>query len=271
MNKKYCQYCGTELSSDDIFCSHCGAKIAENPSDVTAVTTIQNAIMRRSETDIRMSGAWILILIVSPLISFLGLISMFSPTMIYIGSLLIFLSMILVALLYYKLINRRNKHFMRSRILRESLINYIESKSKKLGKSNDVASELSIMRIIHSELSNVEKDRSAGLYAFLSAVTPFVSLYIMYFLTKEFTAHDSKERTFFQTFSVAADKLGMSVQFPSWIELPSRPAGLYLILTIIFGGLFAIYWLWTLIKDPNLHFDTHTIFEDSLLSSINTY
>ena len=158
---------------------------------------------------------------------------------------------------------------MRSRVLRESLIKYIESKAKELGKSNDVSSELSIMRIIHSELSNEEKDRSAGLYAFLSVIIPFVSLYIVYFLTKEFTAHDSKERTFFQTFSVAADKLGMTVQFPSWKELPSRSAGLYLILTIVFGGLFAIYWLWTLIKDPNLHFDAHTIFEDLLLSSYN--
>jgi len=144
---------------------------------------------------------------------------------------------------------------MRSRVLRESLIKYIESKAKELGKSNDVSSELSIMRIIHSELSNEEKDRSAGLYAFLSIIIPLVSLYIVYFLTKEFTAHDSKERTFFQTFSVATDKLDITVQFPSWKELPSRSAGLYLILTIVLGSLFAIYWLWTLIKDPNLHFD----------------
>ena len=93
----------------------------------------------------------------------------------------------------------------------------------------------------------------------------------MYFLTKEFITHDSKERTFFQTFSVAADRLGISVQFPSWKELPSRSAGLYLILTIILGELFAIYWLWTLIKDPNLHFDAHTIFEDLLLSNLSAH
>ena len=158
---------------------------------------------------------------------------------------------------------------MRSRVLRESLIKYIESKAKELGKSNDVSSELSIMKIIHSELSNEEKDRSAGLYALLSIMIPPLSLYIMYFLTKEFITHDSKERTFFQTFSVAADKLGMTVQFPSWKELPSRSAGLYLLLTIVLGGLFAIYWLWTLIKDPNLHFDAHTIFEDLLLSNLS--
>lgn len=43
-------------------------------------------------------------------------------------------------------------------------------------KSNDVASELSMMRIIHSELNNVEKDRSAGLYALLSIIIPPISL-----------------------------------------------------------------------------------------------
>ena len=81
---------------------------------------------------------------------------------------------------------------MRSRIFRESLIKYSESKARKLGKSNDVASELSMMRIIHSELSNVEKDRSAGLYALLSIIIiPLISLYVMYFLTKEFITHDS--------------------------------------------------------------------------------
>jgi len=78
MSKKYCQYCGTEFSGEAIFCSNCGAREAENSSDVTAVTTIRNAIKRRSETDIRMSKAWILIVIFLPLISFLGLIYMFS-------------------------------------------------------------------------------------------------------------------------------------------------------------------------------------------------
>jgi len=123
-----------------------------------------------------MSGAWILIVIFSPLMLFFGLISMFSPTTIVIGLLIIFLSVTLEAFLYYKLINRRNKHFMRSRILRESLIKYIESKARKLGKSDDVSSELSMMRIIHSELNNVEKDRSAGLYALLSIIIPPISL-----------------------------------------------------------------------------------------------
>ena len=78
MSKKYCQYCGTELSSEAIFCSNCGAKVAENPSDVTAVTTIQDAIRKRSETNIRMSGAWIFIVIFSPLILFLSLVSIYS-------------------------------------------------------------------------------------------------------------------------------------------------------------------------------------------------
>ena len=77
MSKRYCQYCGAELSSEAVFCSNCRAKLAENPYDVTAVMMIQDAIRKRSETDIRMSGAWILIVIFSPLILFLSLVSIY--------------------------------------------------------------------------------------------------------------------------------------------------------------------------------------------------
>lgn len=286
MSEKYCPYCGAKLPAGAVFCPSCGANVAEKPpapptkplpprptsTAVTAVATIQDAIRRRSETDIRMSGAWILVVIVSPLILFFGFmfvfVGIFSPAAILTGLALTFLGVILAALLYYKLINRRNKHFMRSRVLREGLIRHIESKAEELGKSHDVVSELSTMRMIHSELSNEEKDKSAGLYAILSIIVPFVSFYVMYFLTKDFVTHDTRERAFFQAFSTAAGKLGIPAQFPYWKELPKRSAGLYLILTIVLGGLFAIYWLWTLIKDPHQHFDAHTVFEDALLPTL---
>jgi len=293
MSEGYCPYCGAKLPAGAVFCPNCGANVAEKPAvppekppapptkplptkpaptAVTTVATIQDAIRRRSETDIRMSGAWILVVIVSPLILFFGFmfvfVGMFSPAAILTGLALTFLGVILAALLYYKLINRRNKHFMRSRVLREGLIRHIESKAEELGKSHDVVSELSTMRMIHSELSNEEGDKSAGLYAILSIIVPFVSLYVMYFLTKDFVAHDTRERAFFQAFSTAAGKLGIPVQFPYWKELPKRSAGLYLILTIVLSGLFAIYWLWTLIKDPHQHFDAHTVFEDALLPTL---
>ncbi len=296
MSDEYCPYCGARLPAGAVFCPNCGANVAEKKaappekptapptppaSSVpakpaatvgTAVATIQDAVRRRSETDTRMSGVWILIVIFSPVLLAIGnimfFIGLFSPVFSLAGFGIILIATILAAVLYYKLINRRNKHFMRSRVLREGLIRYIESKAEELGKSHDVVSEVSTMRMVHSELSSEESDKSAGLYAILSIIVPFVSLYVMYFLTKDFVRHDAKERAFFQSLSTAADKLGIPVQFPYWKELPKRSAGLYLILTIVLGGLFEIYWMWALIKDPHQHFDAHSVFEDAFVQTL---
>jgi multisubunit Na+/H+ antiporter MnhB subunit len=294
MSARYCPYCRAELPAGATFCPYCGANVAEKPPvEVTkpptpvvappsaptpapvagtAVATIQDAIRRRSESDIKMSGAWILVVIFSPVLLAIGifmvLIGFFAPVLLLIGGLVAIIALVLAAVLYYKLINRRNKHFMRSRMLREGLIRHIESKASELGRTQDVMSELSTMRMVHSELNSEEGDKSAGLYAILSIIVPFVSLYVMYFLTKEFVSHDTKERAFFQALSTAANKLGIPAQFPYWKELPRRSAGLYLILTIVLSGLFAIYWMWTLIKDPHQHFDAHAVFEDALMSTL---
>lgn len=295
MSAEYCPYCGARLPAGAVFCPNCGANVAEKkvtqpekrvvepvpPSSPptkptvtvdTAIATVQDAIRRRTETDTRMSGAWILVVIFSPVLLFVGtimlLVGMYFPALFLMGSGIVLIAAILAAVLYYRLINRRNKHFMRSRVLREGLIRYIESKADELGKTHDIVSDVSTMRMVHSELSNEEGDKSAGLYAILSIIVPFVLLYVMYFLTKDFVTHDTKERAFFQALSVATGKLGIPAQFPYWKELPKRSAGLYLILTIVLGGLFEIYWMWTLIKDPHQHFDAHSVFEDTFVQPI---
>lgn len=50
-------------------------------------------------------------------------------------------------------------------------------------------------------------------------------------------------------------------------RLPDRSMILYVILTI-FTGIFALYWLYVLVKDPNDHFANQWRFEDSLVAAI---
>jgi len=40
------------------------------------------------------------------------------------------------------------------------------------------------------------------------------------------------------------------------------------ILTILFGGFFLIYWVYTLAADPNNHFESHMLMEREILSSL---
>ena len=52
--------------------------------------------------------------------------------------------------------------------------------------------------------------------------------------------------------------------------LPDRSFVLYLILTIITLGIFGIYWLYVLLKDPNEHFKHHILVEDRLLGQLES-
>jgi len=243
-------------------------------SSESAIVAIKDAILKRSETDIRMSGAWILVVILAPILEAIGLLLCFMGSSVAelfsMGLSLIIIGDILIILLIYKLVKRRTEHFKRSRVLREGLIQYIEWKAKETEKTSEVQSHLATMRMIHSELNNSEKDKSPGLYALLTLLIPVIGLYVMYFLTKDFGNHDSKERAFYKEATAAMDKLGVSVAFPYWKEVPSRSAGLYIILTIILGGLFQIYWWWVLIKDPHNHFEAHAVLEDNLLATITS-
>ncbi len=242
----------------------------------SAKTTIQMAVMRRNETDSIMSGAWILIIILQPILLFFGVILFLVGLMLYpigiglmlIGLPLMILGILIGLILIYKLVKRRTEHFKRSRLLREGLLQYIESRGSSEGKTSEIQSHLSAMRMIHSELVAREGEKSPGLYTILTFITGWiVGLYVMYFLTKDFVEHDSREIVFYKEASEALNKLGISITFPHWKGLPKRSAGLYIILTLV-TGVFGIYWFWVLIKDPNQHFETHRIFEDMLVSAI---
>jgi hypothetical protein len=50
--------------------------------------------------------------------------------------------------------------------------------------------------------------------------------------------------------------------------VPQRSVTLYVIVTIISGGIFGIYWLYALIEDPNKHFIQHVSLEDSLMEKL---
>lgn len=244
---------------------------------------LRDAIGRREETDERFSGLWILIVILGPLLpvifSLIGLLFtgwMGEAVQLYpelsvtfpwiILSLMgigFILGEILTAFFIYKLIKRRNGHFQRSRVLREGMVEFLENKTKDTSSTR-----LSTLRTIHSELNAREDEKSAGLFAIISVIFPPFLLYVMYFLTDDFTDHARKERIFFRNFEEVARDLGLDVRYPEWKQTPNRTAGLYVILTII-TGLFAIYWEWVLIKDPHTHFEAHKILEDRVSASLS--
>jgi len=67
------------------------------------------------------------------------------------------------------------------------------------------------------------------------------------------------------------NKLGINFSVPRRTEaMPDRSSVLYLILTIITAGLFGIYWVYVLLKDPIEHFKYHIQAESQLLSALES-
>jgi hypothetical protein len=249
------------------------------------INKIKEAIERRELTDLRLSSAWIAIVILVPLLMFSALLLVCSLTFsqkeellaitatinltgfeVIVAFLVMLSACSLVAVLYYKLILRMNLHFRRSSLLREGVVELIVGLSKL---KNAPSYELAHIKALHSELKYKEVYRAPGLHALLSVIVPFYWLYVSYFLTSQWQDHEFLEREFFKETVSTLRTLGAYVPTIYWEEMPRRSPGLYITLTILLGGLFSIYWLWTLIKDPEKHFISHKRLEEALLGLLD--
>jgi len=173
---------------------------------------------------------------------------------------------ILFIILTYRLVKRRNHHFRRQTLLFEDITATIKKATTKKGVDAefDLGSLDRTLREIKAE--ETESEKSAMLWAILSPFTGLALLYVWYFLMKDFNKHEKREDAFWTETSNILNKAGIKLELPARTEpLFERSFALYFILTLITAGLFGIYWLYTLLKDPNVHFCYHTKIEDYIL------
>jgi hypothetical protein len=173
-------------------------------------------------------------------------------------------SFVVSIILTYKLVNRRNTHFKRQIFLREDVLGVLREVASKKGTSAEV--EMATLERTLREIKVEETEKSAVLWALLSAIIFIASWYIYYFLMKDFYKHERREDKFFEDVSRVLGKSGITFTPPRRMEtIPDRSFILYLVLTIITAGIFGIYWLYVLLTDPNKHFKHHIELEDELL------
>jgi hypothetical protein len=93
-------------------------------------------------------------------------------------------------------------------------------------------------------------------------------IFLLYFLTQTMIEHDGRWNLFAFHSRRALSKLGFSAG-PAYrmAKLPNRSMVLYIVLTLL-TGLFALYWLYIVLKDPNDHFEYQHEFEDNIMASI---
>ncbi len=260
------------------------------------IENIRKDVRVRVETDSIMSNAWLVVYIlpfvfaivwvsifIVTMISFIATITptppadqlilptLFEPlsTLIAFVYLFAIITFVLNLVIIYKLVRRRNTHFKRQNFLFEDIVTAIKAIATKKGVDLEVglASGERTVREVKTE----ETEKDAMLWAILSAFIFLAIWYVWYFLTKDFYKHERREDGFWEDISRMLDKSGIKFVVPRRVEtLPERNFVLYLILTIITAGLFGIYWLYILLKDPNQHFMYHRQIEDQLLSTLET-
>lgn len=251
-----------------------------------AVENLRKDIRMREEADEMMSNAWILVYLIPFFAGIVIIVSLFytmftaawfmPPREPYsaAGLLLIIITMswllaiigfIVRIILTYKLVRRRNTHFKRQTFLYEDVLAVVKAIAAK--KEIDIETGLSSCERTVREAKADETEKGAVLWAILSAIIFIAEWYVNYFLMKDLYKHERREDGFWEDLTRTLDKLGITFSSPRRTEpTPNRSFVLYLIMTIITLGLFGIYWLYVLLKDPNEHFKYHMQIEDQLLS-----
>jgi len=181
------------------------------------------------------------------------------------------LSSLLYAYLLYILLSRRNKHFRRQSRFSEDFIAHLRSLTSKKGVDEEVG--LSNLERTAREMKTTDDEKSAILWtvlAFIPIVNVFAILYILYFLGKDFRIHERNEDGFIEDSGRILQNIGLELSVRRMDPTPNRSFILYIILSIVTFGLFGIYWLYTLIADPNAHFKHHQQYEDDLISKLSS-
>jgi len=241
-------------------------------------------VRMRGETDKRLSSLWAFVPLLSFAVAassavawfvigmpmrtyFSGTITM--PNVVFIAAMALIgiAGALLLLILIYKLIKRRNEHFKRHQLLEDDIVRVLSSSAGK--KRAKIEDKLASIELSSREAKLNEKEQPAFLWAILCFFIPFVGLYVAYFLMRDFYRHERREDFFLEDLGKTAGPI-VALELPRrFRSTPDRNVVLYIVLTILTCGLFGIYWLYSLIVDPNNHFDHQVTWEDKLLSSLS--
>lgn len=250
--------------------------------------SVRTEVRRRPETDRIVSPAWLLVPILWVVLSVVLVLFVFASFVAFtpgftsgqplgpgglaalLGSLIALTVVVLVAFvifiyLLYVLIRRRNKHFARHARLLEATVDCLKEAAQ--AKGADVGTRLVSLEHSLRELRDEEGEKGAVLWVVLVLLTGFALYYVYYFLMRDFHRHERKEDGLLEDVNYVLAALDQP-EIPRRTEpIPKRSFVVYLILTIV-TGIFGIYWIYTLIKDPNTHFREQSRIETELLSRL---
>jgi hypothetical protein len=171
----------------------------------------------------------------------------------------------------YKLVDRRHQHAQRRLAFQSYIWHALNARAEALGKKEEVAEGLDNLSRIYQQMEAFERrnKREPILWTILRMVVTFVGAYINHFLNKDLRFYDEWEGSFAANAEWVMSRLGYPVQLPQRQgPIKDRSTGLYVLLTIVTGGIFSLYWRAVTMSDGNGHFDDDAAMEDALLRGL---
>jgi hypothetical protein len=217
-----------------------------------SVTRIDRAVKERRDTDTTLMNYWLYFFLVSWVT--LGIYSL---------------------VLFFKRINRIDGFSGRKQDYYEGLLDWTERYADQQGHRDEVESLLSDMRHdVKVAYSSDLRPIKAGISFLLTLVTIGIyGLYVLYRMNRYWWDAQVLEQSFDDSLSQAWTKLGL-MRYPISFTLDQgkrRSYPLYLILSIVTFGIWAIVWDYKVHTDPeNLYKEFHSV-EDTALQTIRAH
>ncbi len=186
-----------------------------------------------------------------------------------LASLVILASIALMFRGWYLLIQRRNGHIARDRVLRQGILDYIR-RLAEANPSETSGDHLRSMQRLHNDALMDENERPAAVHLLLYVLTAGLwGFYVLYFLIKDLPVHSQRQSRFVREARGALDVSGMDPDAVPTVP-PTREhsylASLALWIFVPVVGPFIVTW-W-LFEDPIDHFDKQWAHEDALVSLV---
>lgn len=254
------------------------------------VTSILQSVEKRGETDTRPS--YFVHVLLGPLIVLAGLLTVVGViyalldqviwsadwitarlTSRLLGGLVVLVGLSVITAMVlgywglYRVIERRNQHFARDRLLRQGLLDYC----RHLAKQHDderVGENLEAMERIHNEALMEETEQPTAIHLALQVlVIPFWWLYIFYFLLKDFPQHSRRQARFVRETRSLFENVGRPPEEIQPVEPIEEHSFLLALLLVIppWGAIGFFGVAWWIYEDPPEHFARQFEHEDRLI------
>jgi uncharacterized protein DUF4234 len=171
----------------------------------------------------------------------------------------------------YKLVERRTKHAERRLAFMSYLWHSLNARAEAAGQRETVAEGLDNLSRIYQQVEAFERrnKREAILWMLLRLVFGVVGAYINHFLNRDLIFFDEWESSYAANAEWVMQRLGIPVSVPKRAKpVQSRNTALYVFLSIITFGIWAMVWRAQVMADGNNHFDDDEAMEDALLRAL---